>query len=341
MTRTWIGISTSTLGGAVATALVSSLLGSSAPWFVERVSAGRRHKVEFGVNAIFDANLRADRASSYVDDELRFRIDKPPADWKVSRTTPGHLLDGLSIAYVPFFRMSVAMFKAFGGAEKRMLEFVTTTDVTPSTAPVKVEFLRESRIGSVPLTLNPADDMEFVRATYRASAQLFGFGEKPLDEPTLLQVQQRMKEEYGLAIEKNWPAAIDFTPGITITVYRLPIFRTNPLFNVIVRDESPSLVLLLSFVTMSNAELFSANIRTLSVSTNNDAMLLDSSLLLNKLKIGGEVVESAELTRYALIARQKDLVYIVTVRDLFGRTGPRADADELIKIFKSFRVQPP
>jgi hypothetical protein len=74
------------------------------------------------------------------------------------------------------------------------------------------------------------------------------------------------------------------------------------------------------------------------VSKDNNAVLIDESLSLEKIVINDKLIERTELVRLALIATSSDIIYIVTMNYLYGAGENRAISKEIESLFASFRI---
>ena len=91
-------------------------------------------------------------------------------------------------------------------------------------------------------------------------------------------------------------------------------------------------------VSIANPELVSVNTKSASISTNNLAMLMDSSVSLSKFQLDGKLQDVAELRRFVLLIVAKDRVHLVVWRNLVGLGSTANEADRMRDVFQSFRL---
>jgi hypothetical protein len=344
-------LSTGTVLGAVIVAGFGNLLGPKAPWFIERLTAGSGQQVTFNVNSVF-AGAKGELEASrwHVDREAGFAVAKPPANWLINKINPAAPMTGPSIGTVPFYRMSLSQMSPLGAAPSIKRDDIVTTEIRPAGAPHKLAFGDHASIDAVPLNFNPATSDAFLQRaiTMQLGAQKAASGELP---PELLDVlEQRTPEgkeqfaslrelltaQFDGAVKANWPLPMDYSDNVTITTFKASLFRGDPVFEAVLRDRGLTLLTTSNLVSLANPELMAVSVKSASVSANNQAMLLDTSVELKKFMLDDKAHDSAELRRFVLLALVKDRIVVVVWRNLVGLGASGQDADRLREIFQSF-----
>jgi hypothetical protein len=347
-------ISTGTILGALIMTVASSLLGAQAPWFVERLTVGRRGDVSFTVNSVFSgAPAGSDRARWHLDEEAGFAVAKPPQDWLINKTNPARPLAGPSIATVPFYHFSTSQLSPLANLDKIRQDDIVTTEIRPNGAPHKLEFNDLSDIDSVPLKFNPISSPDFMKRIITMELRVSGaLSPDELSSEVLDVLEQRTpegKEEYSKlrtqveaqfdkVINANWPTPLQYSDNVTVTSMKISLFRGDPIFEAVLRGRGLNLFTASGLVSLANPELMSVNTKRASISTNNMAMLLDTSLELRKFSLDGKLRDSCELRRYVLLVLADQNVFVVVWRNLVGLGSTGADADRMRDLFQSFRL---
>lgn len=354
-----LALSTSSLGGAAIMLLAAALLGEKAPWFVSRLSVAREdaYSVSVAVDKVFQQRDAQQAMSSlaYRDDRLGFALERPATAWKITTEDPGRPLNGISIARVPYLNLSFAVMAPMMTPGSVLPGGVTTTTLRPQNEGTLVTYTEASAIDHILLTLNPARDREFVRAAVQAGTATLpitstqgddeGEGEdkeQPLttpgdDEEFLTIAQEALTATIATVIKERWPKPETLTPSLTITTISREQVTRNPLFRVLLAKQQLSLSLALSFLTFSNPELATANVKHLEFSRKNDVALVNSSATLEDVGLNGKATQEVELVRIALLAITDKTIYVVTINYLHGVTS-RGTGEALQKTLASFRV---
>ena len=346
-------LSTSTLGGAILMTLVSMALGDKAPWFIERLSASVSdiQSISLNVNEIFvkKSVTEIDPQKYYVDARSQFFLSKPEKDaWGVETANPGHVLDAISVAYVPFFRFSLSMYSSMFNLEKPRRDDVTTTTFASTKSAYSIAFTDSTSIAGYPLTLNPFEDLDFVKASLRAAAVGLQQSQveiaEMLDESTpkgreFLELARKNMEQQGRTmIIKNWPTEQRFSDNFSVTTFRVGLLSRSTMFRLLVKDNKPGIFTILNFLIFCNPELMLANIKHLEINKNNDAVLINGSIPITNIIANGSAIHSCQLVRFVLITMKEETIYVTSMRYLYGIGSSSDDSDELKSLFASFRV---
>ncbi len=346
-------ISTGTVLGAVMMAVVGGLLGPKAPWFVERLTAGSREQVTFNVNSVFSGTPRdLDPKRWYVDQEVGFAFAKPPSEWLINKTNPSAPLAGPSIGTVPFHRFGMSQLSPLGAVGKFQRDDIVTTEIRPASSTHKLAFSDSSTIDAVPLKFNPATSEDFVKRTIamQVRMQTATSGDLPTGVIDILEqrtaegrelferARSELETQFEKVIRANWPAPLEYSDNVTVTRFKTSLFRGDPIYEAVLRDRSLDLFTGSELVSLANPELISINTKSASISANNLAMLLDTSVELRNFTLDGRSHDVAELRRFVLIALAKDEIFVVVWRNLVGLGATGKEADRMHEVFQSFKL---
>lgn len=348
-------ISTTGLVGAVILAVVSSALGPRAPWFIERLSFGSPEPVTFTVDSVFAKGPSAlDPGSWHADEEDGFAVTKPPLGWLVNKTNPGVPLNGPSLATIPSFHFSLLPLSPLVSTGEIQQDDIVTTEIRPTGAPHRLEFDGSSSIDSIPLSFNPAASDGYMRRALSVASRMrelipdkAGFlldllrglaPGAPGGESGYSEFRMQMQKRFERVIEANWPAPFEYADNVTITSFRTSLFCGDPLYEPILRGNGLNVFNMFGLVALANPELFSLNTKRVSYSSNNRAMLLDTSVGLNNFTFDGRRSGSSELRRFVLVVLAEDRVFVVVWRNLVGLGATADNADKTREIFQSFRL---
>ncbi len=350
----FFGLSTGTLGGAIIIIIFNILLGEKAPWFVERLSAQVKdiYSIRVNVENIFDKKHQIGEIDSdtyHVDSERKFYLKKPPTDlWEVEFSNPGHFLDDVSVAYVPFLRNSITGFSTLFGPSKVLQDDITTTNFSNIESGHEIEFAKESKIGGIPFNLNPFQDLDIVKSSIRAGGIMMrGDKEKIeslLDESTeegrkfLKRARVEMVAFGEKLIKDLWPKSDKMSSEVSVTTFRKSLLEKNPMFKVMSQGTKINLYKIMQPLMFINPELSAGNVNHIDYSKDGNSVLFDTSTSLENIIIDGEKIKNIELVRIILVTMQEDTVYVVTMKYLYGLPGSRSISRELEALFASFRV---
>jgi hypothetical protein len=350
--RLW-QIPTGTVLGALIMAVISGLLGPKAPWFVERLTAGSRELVTFTVNSVFsETPSNLDPSRWYVDQEVGFALAKPPQEWLINKTNPSVPLAGPSIGTVPFYRFSMSQLSPLSTIGKIQRDAIVTTEIRPATSTYELAFSDSSTIDAVPLKFNPAMSEDFLKRSIAIQVRMQrAVGEDfPTEVIDILEqrtaegrerfasLQSEMEIQFETVVSANWPAPLEYSDNVTVTTFKTSLFRGDPIYEAVLRDRDLDLFTASSLVSMANPELISVNTKSASISADNRAMLLDTSVELKNFTLDGRSQDVAELRRFVLLALAKDEIFVVVWRNLVGLGATGEEADRMREVFQSFKV---
>jgi len=351
--RQFLTISTGTLGGAIIMLLLNMLLGDDAPWFVERLSVTAKdiYSITLDVEHIFDKENSIqdlDRNIYYVDSKSNYYLKKPPKNlWKIEISNPGSVLDGISLAHIPFLNQSIDAFGKLLGVGTILQDDIITTTFNNIESSYEIMFNDSSEISNLLVKLNPFDDLDYVKASIRSGGALLMYDESEterlLDETTeegreyLEQAKIDLLEYGNTIIENNWPEDHIFSDNITITTFRKNLIERNIVYKLLFQDTELKIIPALNFLMFVNPELY-ANIKYIDVSKDNKAILIDASISLKNVMINGNLIDNCELIKLYLVALSPDLIYVIKIQYLYGVGTSRSSSKELEKMFASFRV---
>lgn len=279
---------------------------------------------------------------------------KPPREWPIDKTNPAAPLTGPSIASVPFLHAVLGQMSPLATVGTIQRDDIVATEVRSAPARHRIEFAGSASIDGVQLKFNPAESEAYLKRaiTMQLGMQTAMGGEAPPAEEVADVLQQRTPEgkalfarmrtelenQLGKAIERNWPQPLEYSDNVTITTFKSALFRGDPLYEALLKGRGLNIVAATNMVQMSNPELLAFNIKNASISLNNLAMLLDTSVELTNFRFDGRLRDVAELRRFVLIVLAGDRVHVVVLRKLVGLGGTEAEADTMREVFESFRL---
>ena len=215
---------------------------------------------------------------------------------------------------------------------------VTTTTFASTKSAYSIAFTDSTSIAGYPLTLNPFEDLDFVKASLRAAAVGLQQSQveiaEMLDESTpkgreFLELARKNMEQQGRTmIIKNWPTEQRFSDNFSVTTFRVGLLSRSTMFRLLVKDNKPGIFTILNFLIFCNPELMLANIKHLEINKNNDAVLINGSIPITNIIANG----------FVLITMKEETIYVTSMRYLYGIGSSSDDSDELKSLFASFRV---
>lgn len=346
-------ISTGTVGGALLVLIASMLLGEKAPWIFDKLTASTQGVYSLSLNAddIFDEDSEwqdLDPKRYHIDAAHKFYLRFPSRDWSVSVQDPGKFLTGLSIADIPFMRNSMSAFSTMMGQPELRKGDITTTSLTPPAPTRLISFTEESKFAGIPFRVNPFDDREFTKSSFRAGSMLVGLDPEEVNEILAEETDEAremfkgiwdaMRAEGEAIIIRDWPSDTEIQPGITVTTFRRQILSASPIARVVEQGGRLSLYSALGFLQMMNLELMSVNIKNVDVSENNKAFLFDATAQLENIIVDGKETDQVEFVQVFLIAAEKDMIYVVGLKYLHAAGTTRKLQNEMEEAFSSFRI---
>jgi len=166
---------------------------------------------------------RLDRNLYDIDESLGVAIPRPSSSrWEQG---PFNELQVVGVGDIPFFGTSMQAFQGFMSMRPPVIRGVR------SGVEQTVTLDGESKIGTIPMTLNPFEDVEVVRASVKASAGMMKqLGLPKMDpaeipEEKLRQMQSVMQEMFAARIAESLPVTKVIHNGVFVMLYDRSAFE--------------------------------------------------------------------------------------------------------------------
>ncbi|MBL0745214.1 hypothetical protein [Chryseolinea lacunae] len=253
-TKNWLAISTSTLLGGLVMTIVSSVLGTDAPWIIEKlISKTDRVTVSFNVNDIeIKKGAVPDTKEAYFEPNLNFLLIRPSSiNWTIQQSMPGSLLNSISVTDVPYFKFSAESLVALSLDKPKTNDELVTTYFSLRPDSLRLEYSDSSKIEGFKISFNPADDLDFVKSAVETQERQVDkmisamLGEDEADdaeedEDTTADYtdedwkdeQEDLKEVLDSVIKRHSVKSRTLIEGVTVTTFKRALFERNPLYNL-------------------------------------------------------------------------------------------------------------